>query len=330
MVECRWMVTCRVMVALVAVALLLGGCERGASEASDGEGERRLVSLAPGLTQMVVDLGLGDQLVGVGEHDAAAPAGLPVVGNYADVNTERLIELAPTHVLTLATVREAPRRLRDLAAAGQFELVAYPFPYEIDDVRQTLHRDGDAPAPGSTDASPPPLGELLGVPERGRELSQQMIDRLEQLRAITADRDRPRVLMVIGSSPIMASGPGTVHDELLGWIGARNAAHASSVTAPTYDRESLLAVSPDVILLLSPGSPALADDDPRLAPLQGLPIPAIEEDRVHVVNDPLTLLASSSLPRVAAAMAEAIYPDLAGEIEAWREAGESHASSAGD
>lgn len=298
------------LVLVAAVALLVAGCERGASEASDGDGALRVVTLAPGLTQMVVDLGLGEQLVGVGEHDAAAPAGLPVVGNYADVNTEHLIAMSPTHVLTLTSARQPPRRLRELAAAGRFDLVAYRFPFTIDEVRRTLHRD----EPAGDTAGPPPLGEALGVPERARALLAEFDGRLAELRELTADHEPPRVLMLIGANPIMASGPGTVHDELLGWIGATNAAADASVTAPTYSREGLLMLAPDVILIMSPDAPPLSEGDARLEMLRGLSLPAIENNRVHLIDHPLALLASTSLPDVATTMAAAIHPDLADEL----------------
>src|SRR5690606_4567405 len=129
-----------------------------------------------------------------------------------------------------------------------------PFPHGLATVHTTLHTPADAAASADRNApAAPPLGELLGVPERAQALSRQMRERLERLRALTADREPPTVLLLIGTHPPMASGPGTVHDELLSHLGARNAAREASVSAPTYDREALLALAPDVILLLSPG-----------------------------------------------------------------------------
>ena len=43
----------------------------------------RLVTLAPALTQMVIDLDEANALVGIAENDMVAPPGLPVVGNFA-------------------------------------------------------------------------------------------------------------------------------------------------------------------------------------------------------------------------------------------------------
>lgn len=272
----------------------------------------RLVTLAPALTQMIVDLGLEDQIVGVAEYEAAVPPGLPVVGNFAAVNTELLLSTKPTHVLTMAGPSGPPARLQELAAQGLFELHTFPFPLSLKDIGNVLF-DED-PAPGTPGVGPS-LGEALGKPGSAMALKLRLLKQLASIRSVTASRDKPTVLLVIGTGPVMASGPGTVHDELLGFAGALNAAGDAAVTAPEFGREALVAMSPQVILFLQPDAPPIKDDDPRLASFAGLPIPAIENGRVYVINDPLVLLPSSSIGRICAEMAKAIHPDIAGEID---------------
>ena len=62
----------------------------------------RIASLVPSLTELIVALGLREQLVartGYCIHPAAELAGVPKVGGTKDVNLARLRRLAPTHVL---------------------------------------------------------------------------------------------------------------------------------------------------------------------------------------------------------------------------------------
>lgn len=62
----------------------------------------RIASLVPSLTELVVELGLGDALVartGFCIHPAPQLSGVPKVGGTKDVNLEKLKRLAPTHVL---------------------------------------------------------------------------------------------------------------------------------------------------------------------------------------------------------------------------------------
>ncbi len=62
----------------------------------------RIASLVPSLTELIVALGLREQLVartGYCIHPAAELADVPKVGGTKDVNLARLRRLAPTHVL---------------------------------------------------------------------------------------------------------------------------------------------------------------------------------------------------------------------------------------
>lgn len=304
-----------VAVGLILAILFTAGCGNEepppASSASTVDlGEPpRLVSLAPALSQMLVDLGLADTIVGVAEHDAAAPAGLPIVGNYTAVNTESLLAARPTHVLMMTGPDGPPASVSRLAESGLFDLYSFSFPLSIQDVGRVLY--DEVP----TDDSGPSLGEALGAPQAAMRLKMRLMRQLAAIHALTADEEQPTVLMIIGTSPIMASGPGTVHDELLGFAGGLNAAADATVTAPEYDRELLLSIAPQVVLFLQPNAPELTVGDARLASFIGLPIPAIQSGRVHVLNDPLVLLPSTSVGQVCAEMAKAIHPDLADEID---------------
>ena len=61
----------------------------------------RVVSLAPSLSEIVVELGAADLLVGVldGGDRPAALATVPSVGQYGQLNMERLLSLKPDLIL---------------------------------------------------------------------------------------------------------------------------------------------------------------------------------------------------------------------------------------
>ncbi len=271
----------------------------------------RIVTLAPALTQMLVDLGLEDRIVGVAEHDAAAPEGTPVAGTFIRPDTERLAALAPTHVLTQAGKEGVPAHLRTLRDRLGFRLVSYPHVTRLDQITEILV---DKPGETAADA-PPPLGVLFDRRAEARRVEQRLRRTLEAIRRATESADRPRVLMLLATEPVMASGRGVVHDELLDYAGGVNAIEQTAVTAPTFDREGLIALRPDVILLLLPGAPPLREGDARLDVFADLPIPAVEHDRVALINDPKVLLPSTSLDRIAVRMARAIHPELAPRID---------------
>ena len=334
-------------VVMLVSLLLVAGCDRPPQKPATTQGagspgdpdtpQTRIVTLAPALTQMLVDLGQTHLLVGVARNDNAAPAGLPTVGDTFDINTEALLSVKPTLVLMMSTKENTAKFLSDLGQSHGFEVVAYPSPKSVEDVANILidqsELDPTAPKPQI-----PSLGAVLHIPRRAVTTSLELMMRLGQIeKALTSAPGitpgtsssgthpgtypgtiRKRVLMVIGTGPLMASGPGTTHHQLLSFLNARNAAEDATVEAPTFDREKLLACQPDVVLLLLPNAPALQalDQDPRLAIFRGLDIPAVKNKQIVLINDPLVLLPSSSLPRIVAAMAKAIHPQRAAEVDA--------------
>ncbi|MFW6059004.1 MAG: ABC transporter substrate-binding protein [Phycisphaeraceae bacterium] len=285
---------------LIAIVSLLLPLTASGNQRDDAP---RIVTLAPALSQMLVDLDMADHIVGAASYDDVVRDGLPVVGGFQDIDTERLLSLRPTHVLTMTTSNDPPARLRELAEAGRFELVSYRYPDTIDQVLDILHHDTQTDGPRR-------LGELLNIPQRAEQLKRRTRNQLDALRELTAERTPPKVLIVIGTGPVTASGPDTVNHELLAYAGGVNAAGEASVMAPTYDREALIALAPEVIVLMLPGAPPLTDGDARLAEFAGLPIPAVERGRIHLLNDPLIVLPSTNLPQVGLAMARAIHPAL--------------------
>ncbi|MEX0887153.1 MAG: ABC transporter substrate-binding protein [Phycisphaeraceae bacterium] len=285
---------------IVALMLMLTACDADRHEGDVGD-ELRIVSLSPALTQMLVELDAGEHIVGVGEHDAAAPPGAAVVGGFPDIQAEALLSTRPTHVLA----QSQSVHLRRLAESAGFELVAWRYPATIDAVLETL-----APA----DPDPPGVGSVIGRGDEAAALRERIEAQLASLKELTdGAAERPRVLLLIGTRPVTASGPGTVFDDMLDIAGGRNAAPTGQAGAPALDREMLLAAAPEVIVLMSPGDrplEALAEDD-RLADLRGLDIPAVRNRRIRIINDPLAMLPTTTIPRVTAELIAGLHPELA-------------------
>ena len=316
-----WRTIGRLAAILALAAALSAGCDRQSASKPQPD-SIRIVSLAPALSRILVDLELADRLVGIGEHDAAAPPGLPVVGTFLDVNTEKLHALQPTHVLMMTGRGGVPESLQDLAESMGFVLVGYPIPLNVADIRAIIADDtagrGGPVSSAAEPPRPPALGTVLGVVPRAEALSLRMRLQFEALVRATAEAPQPRVLLAFSVSPtVMASGRGTMLDAMLAQVGARNAIAGATTTAPTFDREKLLSNNPDVVVLLLPRSPPLQSlaQDSRLAVFRGLNIGAVRDERIHLISDPLVLLPGSNVPRVAAAMAAAIHPGLAEQID---------------
>ncbi|MEM9882592.1 MAG: ABC transporter substrate-binding protein, partial [Planctomycetota bacterium] len=221
------------------------------------------------------------------------------LGRYVDLDLERLTTLAPTHVLAMTGQAGLPKRVGEMADAGRFALT-------------------DLPYPGSVDAAVGLIAEVgaaIGRAEAGAALSAEVRRQLDGIAALTRGKQRPSALIVFTVDPVMASGPGTINDELLAIAGGRNAAAGANVSAPVYDREGLRALDPDVVFLMRPGEPPLSGpEDRRLRSFRGLR--AVEENRVVLLNDPAVLLPGPAMGTTAVSLAVKLHPELAEPIGA--------------
>lgn len=297
---------------LLCICASLLSCDRdGPQSVGSQDDEPRIVTLAPSLTQMLLDLGMAEQIVGVAEHDKVAPSHAAVVGNYLDVNTETLVRLNPTHVLMMSGRNEPPAHLRQLAARGSFELIDYDYPDTVDEIFDILI---DTPA-GAVEERSRSLGVLFGKVEQAQAMRVSRLTQLQAIAHLTAEREPVNVLIVIGLNPVMASGPGSVHDDLLTSIGATNVAAATRTSAPTFDAEALIALQPEVILLIRPGDPPLTPGDARLRSFRSLPLPAVRDERIYLLSEAWIDLPGTCVVEIAAAMARAVHPDLTDRID---------------
>ena len=203
---------------------------------------RRVVVLAPSLTDDLVAMGLTSRLVGVTrQDDAPEVAGLPRVGGFLDPNPEAVLALSPDLVLwvTDGGALGAVRRIADLSAASRrpFPVLAIP----VVNVADVL-------------ATPRLVGEALGEPAAGERLSRDLAARVEAIRRRAAGLRRPRVLFVVGHDPLVVAGPGSFGDELLRICGAENVVRGSRPW-PVYPVEKAVADDPDVVVDAAPQEP---------------------------------------------------------------------------
>jgi len=336
----NWMQPARVWSVLLAslAAACLVSCGESTSgetgeitEITEGSETVRIVTLAPALTQMLIDLNLDDLLVGVAENDRIAPPDITVAGTFTQPDAESILTLKPTHVLMMVGKDGVPADLRELGIANGFDVISYSYPNSVKDVADIIFNFGELlpirkPAEGEDAELPTPsLGRVFGIVPEAGSVRYTMEKRLAGLGQIVDDADveRPRVLMVIAAKPVMASGTGTVLHELLYFAGGVNAANVeyktenSADTAPEFTKEGLLEIRPDVVFYFDPGGDAIENmANPRLIDFRGLEdIPALENKRVYVIDDPNAMLPSTSMPAVCAQMIKLLHPQLAGEVD---------------
>ncbi|WP_437422001.1 cobalamin-binding protein [Stutzerimonas chloritidismutans] len=191
----------------------------------------RVVSLAPSLSEIMLELGAADLLVGVldGGERPAALAKVPSVGRIGQLEMERLLALQPT--LVLLWPDSISRAQREQLA--QFRIpVLVADPASLDELARQFAR----------------IGQRIGRVEKGRELKQRFNAGLADLRE-RYGRARPvSVFYQVWNRPLYTLGGTQIVSDAIGVCGGRNVFDDLSLPAPQVSVESVLSRDPEVIL----------------------------------------------------------------------------------
>lgn len=227
---------------------------------------RRIVSLAPAMTEILYALGLDREIVGVTNY-CDYPAGArtkPKVGGITNPSLERVLALRPDLVIGM---RLNPKPL--FAALARAGVPAYAAdPQTIDEVTQTIAE----------------VGALCGRRAQGDALARRLSARVAAVRRRVSGHPAPRVVVVFQQDPLWVAGRSTFPDHLIRLAQGRNV--AGDLTGyRQYSVERLLAGDPDAVILTSM-STGKETADLRVfikrPALRGLA--AVRGHRVYVIN----------------------------------------------
>lgn len=206
---------------------------------------RRIVSLAPHLTELVYDAGAGSRLVGALEYSDYPPQArkLPRVGSEAGIDLEAVVALQPDLVVAWpnAGSLRAVNRLADLGLP-----VFRSEPRELDDIARTLER----------------LGTLAGTQGAAQRAAAQFRERMRSLEARYARRAPVRVFYEVWDRPLVTVNGAHVISKVMRLCGGVNVFERLPLIAPEIDREAVLRADPQVIVAsgLNGERPAWLDD----------------------------------------------------------------------
>jgi iron complex transport system substrate-binding protein len=218
----------RLLLVLAISSLACRGPERPSVSAAGAP--RRVVTLAPNLTEIVFALGAGDRLVGVSEFSDYPEAArrIPRVGGL-EVDAEKVAALRPDLVLAIAE-GNAQGAVRALQAAG-LPVTVTPSG-SLDAVLQSIHL----------------VAERLGVPDEGRRLADRLAARRRAVRERVAGRPKPAALLLVWPDPPQAAGGETFLNDVLTEAGARNLA-GDRRGWPVLSREYLATAPIDLLVI---------------------------------------------------------------------------------
>ena len=236
------------------------------------------------MTETLFALGLADRVVGVTSYCDYPPeaASKERVGDTMRPSLEKIIALKPDLVIasTASQLEQFVQRLDDLGVP-----IYVSNPRLLDDVLSSTER----------------IGEITGVKQRSLELSRALRDRIEAIQRRVAALEKPKVLFILGTEPLITVGKTSFVTDMISRAGGASIAADVNEDYPQYSLETAVAKQPEVIFLQAGES----DMPSRLKQT-----PAARAGRVYRLDDDLLLRPGPRIVDGFEQMAERIHPKI--------------------
>ena len=229
----------------IALALLASSSVHAAVSAVDDAGQtvtlnqpaRRIVSLAPHVTEMIYAAGGGDRIVGtVSYSDYPAQArDIPRVGDNKALDLERIAALKPDLIVVWrhGNAQKQTDRLRALGMP-----LFYSEPRKLETIPENLEK----------------LGTLMGTETVANRAAADFRQQVETLRKTYANRPPVTVFYQVWQQPLMTLNGQHLISDLLSLCGGRNLFAKESPLVPTVSVEAVVAGNPEVMLTAGMGA----------------------------------------------------------------------------
>ena len=274
---------------------------------------RRVVSLAPSITEILFALGLGEYVVGVDSYSDYPPeveklkeeGKIKVVGDYWNPDIEKLLSLEPDLVIV------------DEGAHTKFEAT-----FESYGLRVLYVHGGSARSVEDIYSDIQLLATVFGIEDRGASLAKSISNAIEAIEKRLTETNVTRVKVFVLLSPpaygFWTAGGGTYLNELIRLAGGINM-FSDKYGWIQVDREEILKRNPQVIIVCLMGSREDAEkvfeqivNDEVLSQTD-----AVKEKRIFIVTGNADDLLMRPGPRVAQALellAQMLHPEVFGKV----------------
>ena len=262
----------------------------------------RVVSLSPSVTEMLYSLELGPAVKGATRYCHFPPEVevLPRVGGFLDVNYEAVLALKPDRVFVVSEMRDKGASLAKLGLA-----VVELDHRSVRGIKESLLR----------------IGQVCGRQTQAAQVLAQIDERVARVQRKVAGAARVRTLIVVGDgSPasgirgLFVSGQDGFYDELLDMAGGTNVFKNTTASVPALAAEGLLALNPDLILHVTPGSsggaPQLNQQQVSAMWSEFPSLAAVRQGRVFLLQGDYVVTPGPRFPRLLEDMAHVLHPEI--------------------
>ncbi|KUG23946.1 vitamin b12 abc transporter, b12-binding component btuf [hydrocarbon metagenome] len=257
---------------------------------------QRIVSLAPGLTEILYALGLDEKIVGVTSYCnwPTRARQKTRIGGFTNPSVEKIVSLKPDLIIVTA---DGNRKdiMQKLERIGLSVYVTNP-----SDTAGILKSILD-------------IGEITNGQKEAGKLVEKLQKRLNNIAEQIKHKSKPRVFFQIGLEPVITVGKGTLINETIERAGGFNVAGLDTARYPRYSAEGIMQASPEIVLFAP-----MANDREFVAvkkfwqELKG--VPAVKNNKIYPVNTDLIGRASPRIVDAIEKMAMIFHPEIKDSI----------------
>lgn len=237
---------------------------------------KRIVTLAPNVTEVLFAIGAGERVVAVTRYDDYPPEvkKLPKIGGIIDVDLEAVLAQKPDLVVGTSAGSDGT-----LVAKLEKSKIPYLF-VQMNTLEETY---------GGIQK----FGDVIGLGEEAAEVRRDMKSKIDIIAesANNTAHPRPSVLLVYGHDPLVVAGPGSFGHEMLELAGADNPVGDANNAYPVLDIEKILNLNPDRIIdaTIAPDGP---DKHEAAPPAEAFwskydSLSAVKNNQIHYFDDPV-------------------------------------------
>ncbi|MHC4741753.1 MAG: ABC transporter substrate-binding protein [Planctomycetota bacterium] len=267
----KWLLLLLLIFCWMAAGMVFldSSADESPADAPRPEDVKRIVSLAPSLTEILFALGLEDELVGVTIFSDYPPAASQKakMGSFWQPNIEAVIAAKPDLVVTL----EIPQQKDTARRLGKIGCNCLTLNIDkVSDLYEAISR----------------IGQATGKEAEAAELASGLRSKLVSLSARIDKDEKPKVLWVIGQDPLRVAGRDTFVNEMIELAGGENAIGKTVHQYPPIGSEQVIARAPDVIIEPAMGGKTVseAQKDAMRYWSRFQNVPAVANERIYVIS----------------------------------------------
>jgi iron complex transport system substrate-binding protein len=250
---------------------------------------RRIVSLAPSLTETIYALGAESRLAADTDYcDVPAAAKTkPHVGSPVTPSLEAIVGMKPDLVLAASI-----NRYETVEALEKVGIPVYESdPRTVEELIAGIER----------------LANVIGIAEQGRDLAAKLRSRVNAVEKNIAGEPRCRALFVVWEDPLTSIGPKTFIADAMRIAGADTVVN-SSQDWPHVSLEAVVHMQPDVLIFARDHG----DENPQMADLRARPgwreMDAVKRGHIAVISGEVDRPAPGLIDAVES-LARQLHPD---------------------